>query len=426
MVSNVIPGKGFELSELDRRILELNQQGLSGGKISRVLTYEGIDLTPTTIWRHLTEMRQDPDNNVKVNRKRTNGTPKNELKWYNIVLKLQGMTSEYTQRHGFKPSSRTMFYDLQDLGILKPTDINQYTRVTVQARLGWRDSNGELIYPKLDINCFTDDSRKTVDAYDDSEPKAPTEPGSIENPYEYINEHITMLKEAPERYRGVGEEGEPGEIGGYWYCQPEYVEVWEEKNDLLPAFKKILEDKHVRIRANKGYSSLEFLYECTEKLREVTETKVLEPEHIHISYCGDCDPSGMNIDYYIKKRLRQLGIPGIDFERIAVTPKQIDEYNLPVMAIEKCNTNTKEFKRLYGNKSTHLNAFFTEAHINDFTKILLDAVDKHWVKSIYDEMVDKYEIEAEEPPKLSEAERKQAIQDMYKSITKAFRPGWYR
>jgi len=111
-----------------------------------------------------------------------------------------------------------------------------------------------------------------------------------------------------------------------------------------------------------------FLEFCCDQLKELIESNGLEPKYIHILYAGDCDPSGLSIDYYIQKRLRQLGISGIDFKRIAVTHEQIDEYDLPLMNIEKDpnkkfpNPNLGEFKRLYGNKATHLNAFLTTKH----------------------------------------------------------------
>jgi hypothetical protein len=331
----------------------------------------------------------------------------------------------------YKPSSRTVFYHLQDLGLVKASEYNKYCQATVYARLGWTDSNGELIYPKLDIDCFSDNSRLTVNAYDASEPEEPQPPGPIEDPTEYIQYEIRRLKRAPFEYDGVGDYGEDGQIGGRWYGQPEYVEVWEEKNDLIEGFKEILKDKHVNIRANKGYSSLEFLFECTQKLKELIEVKGLEPEDITILYFGDWDPSGANIDYYIKKRLKQLGISGINFERVAVTPEQIDKYDLPLMPIEQIaeekkasNPNLKEFKRLYGDKATHLNAFFTEAHIDDFKKIACEAVDEHYDESIYDDMIEEYDVEAEDPPSLSEEELEEARREMYRQITEAFRPGW--
>jgi hypothetical protein len=421
---------GFKLSEIDQRILDLNKQGLSNIKISEALKAYGITKSNASVGRHLREMLQDPDNEVQANYKQTNRKPRTEQKWYNIILKLKGEIDAYARRTGFKPSRRTMQYHFQDLHLIEPKDNNAFGDATVKARFGWFDSDNKLLYPKLDMDCFSDDSRKTVGEYDDSEPDAPTDPGSIEDPEEYIKYEISRLKKLPKYYTGVGERGSDGQIGGRWYDQPEYIECWEEKNDLLKGFEIILKGWGIKIRSGKGYGSVNFLNESTWELKELIKNKGLEPEDITILYCGDCDPSGVYIPYYYQKRFAQLGIPGVNFEIVAVTPEQIHKYKLPLMSLEqaegkkKPNFNTQEYIRLYGNAATHLNAFFTEAHLPAFKKILLQAVANHWDESIYNDMVDEYDVEAEEPPRLTPEELAAARKKIYEEITEAFKSGW--
>jgi hypothetical protein len=379
----------FGLSEVDQRILELNHRGHSIREISRLLKENyNIQLGRSSVIRHLAELRQDPENDVQINNECTiPRKPRKETRWYKIVERLKKNISKHIRVHGFKPSSRTMYYQLIDEKLLKgsESDHKTFVEVTVKARLGWVDSDGKLMYPKLDIDCFADDdSRLVSDNYTSYDPQEPGEPGEIPDPEEYIKGYIRMLKNSVIQYDGIGREGEPGQIGGRWYDQPEYVEVWEEKNDLLPAFESMLKDKHIKIRANKGYPSLVFLYKCTQELKRLIEMYGFEPENIHIKYCGDQDPSGENIDWYIKRRLKQLGIEGVDFQRVAVTPEQIEHYNLPLLDIEKKadkkapNPNMQEFIRRFGYKATHLNAFFIEKHFDTFKKIIGDAVDEHW------------------------------------------------
>ena len=141
----------------------------------------------------------------------------------------------------------------------------------------------------------------------------------------------------------------------------------KKRSNILPGFEKLLEGKCVRIRANKGFPSLVFLNQCCVELKKVIEEMGFDPEDIHIKYAGDWDPSGEGMVYYIKKRLRQLGIEGVNVERIAVLPEQITEYNLPLMPIEpengkKPDPNLHEFKRRYGDKATHLNILHKRAH----------------------------------------------------------------
>ena len=404
-------------------------------EISRLLKERyDIHLGKSSVIRHLSELRQDPDNVVQVNNECTIPMqPRNESRWYKVIERLKVAIEDYTKVHENKPSFRTMQYQLIDEKLISDSDSDHKTfnEATVKARLGWKDANDELLFPKLDIDCFADDeSRLVSDRYEDCSPTEPTEPGEIEDPEEFIERRIRWLKSAVIEYKGVGTAGEPGTPGGRWYDQPEYVEVWEEKNDLFPEFKSILHDKQIKIRANHGYASLIFLYRCTQELKELIERTGIEPENIHIKYCGDWDPSGENIDWYIKKRLKQLGIVGIHFQRVAVTPEQIEKYNLPLLSIEKKpdkkapNPNMQEFVRRHGNKATHLNAFFIERHFNTFKKTLRDAVDEHWDPDIYQAMVDEYDVDPDDPEELDEEQLTDARILICEKITNAFKPGW--
>lgn len=99
----------------------------------------------------------------------------------------------------------------------------------------------------------------------------------------------------------------------------------------MNGFSKILEEVSANLRGNKGYSSLSFLHQSTQDLKELMQRKGLDVSQIYILYCGDWDPSGENIDDYIQRRLKQLGLVGINFTRVAVTSEQIDGYDLPLL-----------------------------------------------------------------------------------------------
>ena len=59
--------------------------------------------------------------------------------------------------------------------------------------------------------------------------------------------------------------------------------------------------------------------------------------------------------------------------------------------------------------------------------MLVDAVNEHWDEDIYDQMVEDYEIEADEPEELTREELKEKRQEMYRKITEFFsNPNWYR
>lgn len=426
----------FKISELDAHILELNHEDHSNRMISILLKERfGIEIGKSSVGRRLVELRQNPDNHVKTNYICSiPRPPKEEGKYYKAIERLKINLTQYLKTQGFKASSRTMYYQLIDEGFFKGSDSehNAFVEATRKARLGWVDAEGKLLFPKLDIDCFADDESRKESYHRKgwNMPEEPTDPEPIEDPIEYADKQIRLLKNLVKAYDGIGKPGEDGHIGHRWYNQDEYVEVWQEKGDLQPAFDSILEELEVNVKSGKGYASLTSLNKWCDELKEWIDKYGFSPENIHILYCGDWDPSGENIDWYINKRLKQLGIEGIEFHRIAITPEQIDKYRLPLLDIGKApnkqqaNPNMKEFVRRHGNKATHLNAFFTTERFKTFKKILQDAVNDYWDPDVYQEMVDEYDVAADDPEEMNEEELAEAHSKMRKKITKAFRRGW--
>ena len=261
------------LKQLDRLILWYNHQGLTGSKIAKVLIERHeVNIKKITVNKHVADLRQDPTNDVKINSNRfspSTAKPKTENKWYQIIQKLKEAIPEYIQKMGFKPSSRTMVYQFRDEGIIQESEEGYFNRATVHARLGRVDSTGELIYPKLDLDCFAeDDTRIAVNNYDNHEPQQMMPPSELD--YEgFIEDTITATRESINDYDGDARPGFDAERGGRWYGQPEFVEVWEEKNDLIEGFEIILKNRKVNIKANHGFSSLDFLRQCVQELKEV-------------------------------------------------------------------------------------------------------------------------------------------------------------
>lgn len=429
------------LSSLDRRIKELNHQGYSSRGISRVLKSdpeaqgpygEGWGIGFSAVHERLKEMRLDPRNEIRVNFARTGGKRREEQRWYKIIEILKKETEQYTRYFGFKPMVRTMFYQMRDEGHVKDDEYKAFVEAATDARIGYVDQEGKLLLPRLPVDCFEDDSRESIDDYEDFEPEEMLPPSDIPDYDDYIDEIIEDTKKAPANYEGAGIAGVDGKVGGFWFGQPEYVESWVEKIGLTKGLRKILKDVHVTIKGNKGYSSLAFLHKCTQELKDLINAKGFEVSDVTILYNGDWDPSGENIDYYLQRRLRQLGLEGINFVRVGITPEQIDKYHFPLLPVEKSpeksrpNPNMAEFIRRYGYKATHINAFFTKKYLLTFKKIIVAEVKKHWYQEIYDVMEEAYDVKAPPAEEYTDESMKEIRQEMYQKITEAFKPGWYK
>jgi hypothetical protein len=70
-------------------------------------------------------------------------------------------------------------------------------------------------------------------------------------------------------------------------------------------------------------------------------------KEIHILYFGDFDPSGNDMDNHLDNALLYFGLEDIDFQRIAVTEEQIEEFDLSPTpnnkeTIDKVNHDTRK------------------------------------------------------------------------------------
>jgi len=108
-----------------------------------------------------------------------------------------------------------------------------------------------------------------------------------------------------------------------WTEADRYVEVWLEKDALAGVVYPITEMYDVPLMVARGYASLSFLHSAAEYISDLDV-----PAYVY--HLGDYDPSGFNAGEKIEETLRELA-PSADivFERIAVTPEQIEQWHLP-------------------------------------------------------------------------------------------------
>jgi hypothetical protein len=108
-----------------------------------------------------------------------------------------------------------------------------------------------------------------------------------------------------------------------WNDAGTYVEIWLEKDALAGVIFPVTAKYDVPLMIARGYASLSFLHSATEYIAELDR-----PAFIY--HLGDYDPSGQDAARSIEKSLRELA-PGAEiyFERLAVTPAQIEHWSLP-------------------------------------------------------------------------------------------------
>jgi hypothetical protein len=114
-----------------------------------------------------------------------------------------------------------------------------------------------------------------------------------------------------------------------WTDNDSYVEIWCEKEALAGVIAEVTYDYDVPLMVSRGFSSSSYLRRAAN-----TITNIGKPTFIY--HFGDHDPSGLwiseQIDRDLQRHLNDIGEFDLDdflFERIAVTPEQIADWNLP-------------------------------------------------------------------------------------------------
>lgn len=109
-----------------------------------------------------------------------------------------------------------------------------------------------------------------------------------------------------------------------WTDQPKQVIIALEKDALSRLFLQIAAEYRINVYATKGYGSYTFINDLAGTLQDDKEKVIL--------YFGDLDPSGRDIQRDLKERLvRYYGSRDFTVVRIALTPEQVSQYNLPPM-----------------------------------------------------------------------------------------------
>lgn len=117
-----------------------------------------------------------------------------------------------------------------------------------------------------------------------------------------------------------------------WTKQAVYVELWSEKDAISNIIYGIADEYNVPLMINRGFGSLTFLYNAAETIKRQNK----KGKFAIIYYLGDHDPSGVKASNDVEKKLTGFGCI-FRFEKLAVNPDQIQEFNLPTRPTKKSN-----------------------------------------------------------------------------------------
>lgn len=137
-----------------------------------------------------------------------------------------------------------------------------------------------------------------------------------------------------------------------WDNQEFRVEVWVEKDALEGVLIPICKSLDVGFFSCRGYTSQSSMWQAGQRLRRIIESGQ-KPVIIHL---GDHDSSGVDMTRDVQDRLTIFAEEEIQVDRIALTMKQIRQYNPPPAPAKPGDSRSKKYVQQFGKDVWELDA----------------------------------------------------------------------
>ena len=136
-----------------------------------------------------------------------------------------------------------------------------------------------------------------------------------------------------------------------WRGQPNYVELWVEKDALAGVLAPLGRDYHVTVMVNRGYSSQSAMYESAKRFINEQE----DGKTCYLFYLGDHDPSGEDMVRDIRDRFAMFGAD-VEVQKLALTMAQVRQYNPPPNPAKLSDPRAGDYVAQHGNESWEVDA----------------------------------------------------------------------
>lgn len=137
-----------------------------------------------------------------------------------------------------------------------------------------------------------------------------------------------------------------------WQDQPNFVEVWCEKDAVIGSISEVTEEWAVTVRALRGFNSTT----CAHAIARLFRQKKRAGKSIKVFYLGDWDPSGAAIEDDVVRRVSGYGSGPFTITRLAIHKADIAQFNLPPLRVKSSDPRANGFLRQHGNQAVELDA----------------------------------------------------------------------
>ena len=172
-----------------------------------------------------------------------------------------------------------------------------------------------------------------------------------------------------------------------WEGQPNYVEVWVEKDaliDIVSQACKPIDTPHFSCR---GYTSQSEMWMAAQRFIRQNQQR----EGCYIIHLGDHDPSGIDMTRDIQERLEMFGA-NVEVKRVALTMAQVQTYNPPPNPAKITDSRCGKYIDQYGDESWELDALEPQM----LTNLIHNEVTALRNDDIYQAVCDREDKEKEE------------------------------
>lgn len=173
-----------------------------------------------------------------------------------------------------------------------------------------------------------------------------------------------------------------------WESQPNYVEVWVEKDALVGIVGQICNRLDVPYFSCRGYTSQSEMWTAAQRF--IRQSHRDSRTIIHL---GDHDPSGIDMTRDISDRL-ELFEADVYVKRVALTMKQIKTFNPPPNPTKLTDARADGYIQKYGHECWELDALEPEVITKLIQKEVSALEDKQiTLAAINREREDKQQLE---------------------------------
>lgn len=194
---------------------------------------------------------------------------RNKIEMQKFADELEAISSKI----GFKVSARGWCYILEQDGLITKAQFNLVENLI---------NNGCRRDGMLPINFVAEEEARKFSGVEEP---------NRESPIKYMRGWLDAALEAEQYY-----------TPNWWKAEEYYIQMVVEKIDLKTLFKPVCETFHIPIATSKGWSSMLQRAEYARRFKEAEGMGL----NCVLLYCGDHDPDGKRISYFLRKNLHDL------------------------------------------------------------------------------------------------------------------------